>query len=75
MIETEASKLSLYQNVSAEVIRKRKESANNHISVRYGTLFPTHGAVIKIFHPDSTRALLTNVNQISDYLNKLTASN
>lgn len=72
-VNTEAGKVSFYQDFSAEVARKRKESANarkalREAGIKYSFLYP---AIIKIFNPDGTSISLATTQDVKDYVSKL----
>uniref|UniRef100_A0A669AXN8 L1 transposable element RRM domain-containing protein n=1 Tax=Oreochromis niloticus TaxID=8128 RepID=A0A669AXN8_ORENI len=72
-VNTEAGKVSFYQDFSAEVVRKRKESVNarealREAGIKYSFLYP---AIIKIFNPDGTNISLATIQDVKDYVSKL----
>ncbi|CAG5896671.1 unnamed protein product [Menidia menidia] len=72
-VSTPAGKVSFYQDFSAEVVKKRRESATarrtlREAGVKYAFLYP---ATIKIFNPDGTNHSLRTAEEIKKYVDKL----
>lgn len=75
-IKVEGRDVSFYQDFSAEVVKKRRESANarrllREAGVKYAFVYP---AVIKIIHPNGKTSSLANMEQINNYIKRLPAS-
>lgn len=75
-LNIDGSNVSFYQDFSAEVVRKRKESAGarkhmREAGIRYSFLYP---AIIKVFHSNGTSSSFSTVKEINEYIGKMTAS-
>uniref|UniRef100_A0A096LWS8 L1 transposable element RRM domain-containing protein n=1 Tax=Poecilia formosa TaxID=48698 RepID=A0A096LWS8_POEFO len=72
-IQVEDRRLSFYQDFSAEMVRKRQESADarrqlREAGVKYAFLFP---AVIKIFNQNGTTSSLSNMKEVNEFMKTL----
>lgn len=72
-IQVEGRKVSFYQDFSAEVVRKRQESANarrqlREAGIKYAFVYP---AVIKISNQNGTTTSLSDIEEINDFIKTL----
>ncbi|KAK7877198.1 hypothetical protein WMY93_032082, partial [Mugilogobius chulae] len=72
-VEVDGKVISFYQDFSAEVVKKRQESASarrrlREAGVKYAFLYP---AVIKIIHPNGKFTSLSNMREVDDFMKTL----
>ena len=68
-IKVEGQEVSFFQDFSAEVVRRRKESAGarrrlREAGIRYSFIYP---AVIKIFNANGATVSLSSMEEMNDY--------
>lgn len=73
-LTVDGQEVSFYQDFSAEVIKKRQESASarrrlREAGIRYAFVYP---AVIRIFQHDGTMKTLSNMKDVNNYIKGLT---
>ncbi len=75
-LKVEGQDVSFYQDFSAEVVKRRKESASarrrlREAGIKYTFVYP---CVIKISHPNGKTSSHSNMEEIKDYIKRLPAS-
>ncbi|KAJ0019157.1 hypothetical protein NQD34_006726 [Periophthalmus magnuspinnatus] len=72
-VEVDERQISFYQDFSAEVVKKRQESAPARLRLReagikYAFLYP---AVIKIFHQNGKTTTLSSMEELNNFIKTL----